>query len=65
VNDPQGFYIHCALFVLLTWLSSIVYFGLRRENVREIVVAGTRWAFYCIALSGIVGVFLHFGTRWL
>lgn len=65
MNDPRGFLVHCALFVLLTWLASIVYFGLRREDVREIVVAGTRWAFGCIVIVAIVGVVLQIGTRWL
>ncbi|MFO0981236.1 MAG: hypothetical protein U1E76_05690 [Planctomycetota bacterium] len=65
MNDLHGFLVHCGLFVLLTWLSSIVYHGLRRESVAEIIAVGTRWAFYCIAISVMVGAGLHFFTRWL
>ena len=57
---------HLALFVLLVLIVSVVYNGLRRENVREIVRTGLRrglvFALVSLFVFGFGGYLL---AQWL
>jgi len=57
---------HVGLFAVLVTISSVVYNGLRRENVAEIVRIGLTRAAYFIAVSLLVfgGGFLLL-AQWL
>jgi len=42
---------HVALFAILVIVSTVVYHGLRRENVKEIILSGLARALFFIAVS--------------
>jgi len=57
---------HVGLFVLMVTICSVVYSGLRREGVRDIVLLGLRRALFfvvvCLLLFGVGGYLI---ANWL
>jgi hypothetical protein len=56
---------HVVQFLVLSWIASLVYHGLRNDSVRDAAVAGTRRfvSFGILALG--FGVALQLFTRWV
>ena len=58
--------VHLGLFVLMVTICSVVYAGLRREDVKEIVRVGlSRAAFFVIVSLVIFGVGGYLLAEWL
>ena len=57
---------HVVLFAILVTVSTVVYHGLRRENVREILVVGVSRALFFIVVSLLIfGVGGYLVAEWL
>ncbi len=57
---------HLVLFAILVTCSTVVYYGLRRENVKEIIVSGLcRAGFFVVASLAVFGGVGLLIAQWL
>ena len=56
---------HAVLFLVASLIISIVYNGLRRENVADIIRVGIRRFLYFSTIALVIGVVSILFARWL
>ena len=56
---------HAVQFLVISWIASLVYHGLRSDCVKSAAIAGTKRFFSFCLLAVAFGVLLQLFTRWV